>query len=86
MIKTDTFIISNEKRRGHGKDRTSPIRIVTSVLTLDGKPVAEDDPCSLTIEEVVGLFPADELTTVPRQWLIEKMLHYMDNKKPPTQL
>jgi len=59
-------IICTKSRRGTGKDKTSPIRVITEVFDTSGEKIAEYDPCK---EEEV--FVPFDLVSFAR-WILEK--------------
>ncbi len=68
------LIITNILRRGHGKDETSPVRIITQVWNpKNGSLLFEEDPCAvvLTREKIAQIeaFLAENQLTEFRQIL-----------------
>jgi len=55
-IYVDKFIFSTKERRGNGESAHSPIRVITQIYTLDGELIAEHDPDSFTIEQIIDHF------------------------------
>jgi hypothetical protein len=54
-VKVMQVIYCTKKRRGSGRDETSPVRAIREILTTDGELLAERDPCGgYTREELIS--------------------------------
>ena len=69
------IIVSDEKTRGNGKSKFSPIRRITRVLTKDGVEIAEFDPCSATVESIYD-FMRYHFNKIPKEEVEEKLYAY----------
>ena len=80
MPKLEQFIISHENTRGEGKF-PSLIRGITQIYTTDGKLVATHDPYTLTLEQIIELFPKDPMKMENRESLIGLLCKRFNLKK-----
>ena len=54
-VKVMQVIYCTKKRRGSGRDETSPVRAVTEIFTPEGELIAEKDPCGgYTREDLIN--------------------------------